>query len=88
MEMFTMHRLSFFLCVVLLSVGAQDLGDNVAANNLFPASQIAPGRPLIIKNYPAVENYQSELYEVYAEPYQYVSPVLVIIAFNIRIIDY
>ncbi|XP_049823625.1 superoxide dismutase [Cu-Zn]-like [Aethina tumida] len=69
--MLKMHRVSFFVWAVLLSVGAQDLGDNVAANNLFPASQIAPGRPLIIKNYPAVENYQSELYEVYAEPYQY-----------------
>ncbi|XP_018573175.1 superoxide dismutase [Cu-Zn]-like [Anoplophora glabripennis] len=28
-------------------------------------------RPLIIKAYPAVENYQSDLYEVYAEPYIY-----------------
>ena len=29
-------------------------------------------RPLIIKMYPAVENFQSDLYEVYAEPYNYV----------------
>jgi Cu-Zn family superoxide dismutase len=28
-------------------------------------------RPLFIKMYPAVENYQSDLYEVYAEPYNY-----------------
>nr|ALR99799.1 putative extracellular copper/zinc superoxide dismutase [Phaedon cochleariae] len=28
-------------------------------------------RPLMIKAYPAVENYQSDLYEVYAEPYTY-----------------
>nr|AXY54994.1 extracellular copper/zinc superoxide dismutase [Microdera punctipennis] len=28
-------------------------------------------RPLIIKMFPAVENYQSDLYEVYAEPYTY-----------------
>lgn len=30
-------------------------------------------RPLIVKSYPAVENYQSDLYEVYMEPYGYVS---------------
>lgn len=30
-------------------------------------------RPLIVKSYPAVENYQSDLYEVYMEPYTYVS---------------
>lgn len=30
-------------------------------------------RPLIVKSYPAVDNYQSDLYEVYMEPYTYVS---------------
>ncbi|CAH0556024.1 unnamed protein product [Brassicogethes aeneus] len=45
--------------------------ENVGVNSLYPAPQIVPGRPLIVKNYPAVENYQSDLYEVYAEPYSY-----------------
>lgn len=30
-------------------------------------------RPLIIKAYPSIENYQSDLYEVYADPYIFVS---------------
>lgn len=35
-------------------------------------------RPLIVKALPAVENYQSNLYEVYMEPYTYVSHLFLV----------
>lgn len=41
----------------------------VEKRSLYPVE----ARPLIIKSYPAVEDYQSDLYEVYAQPYPYVS---------------
>ncbi|XP_031350813.1 superoxide dismutase [Cu-Zn]-like [Photinus pyralis] len=34
-------------------------------------SDLYPGRPLYIKSYPGIPNIQSDLYEVYQEPYVY-----------------
>lgn len=56
---------SYVNCAALQTVGVQNALQNVPAN----------GRPLIIKSFPAIENYQSDLYEVYAQPYSYVSGV-------------
>ncbi|KAG5882063.1 hypothetical protein JTB14_007725 [Gonioctena quinquepunctata] len=62
--------ISVLMIVVIKGVqnaALQSLGVKNALNGV-------PGlgnRPLKIKAYPAIENYQSDLYEVYAEPYTY-----------------
>ncbi|RZC22664.1 superoxide dismutase [Cu-Zn], partial [Asbolus verrucosus] len=61
------------LCYSLLLVGGA-YSAALQALGMENALYEVPGlgnRPLIIKMYPAVENYQSDLYEVYAEPYNY-----------------
>lgn len=75
---------SYVPCCVLLVVvivivaGGGDAVDGAALQAVSLRNALHPGfesHPLMIKSYPAVENYQSDLYEVYAEPYTYVSIV-------------
>lgn len=69
-----MFVLKCFMNFVLLLGGILSV-ENAAApvirRNVYPVSALE-GRPLIIKTYPGIENYQSDIYEVYAEPYNYV----------------
>ncbi|KAF2881791.1 hypothetical protein ILUMI_24386 [Ignelater luminosus] len=44
---------------------------NVVSIESVIGGDIYPVRPLLIKTYPAVDNYQSDIYEVYQEPYTY-----------------
>lgn len=44
------------------------------------------GRNLIIRNLPAIPDFQSNLYEVYMEPFLYVSILLLLFFFNSSII--
>nr|AIG92783.1 extracellular superoxide dismutase [Dastarcus helophoroides] len=37
----------------------------------YREKKAALGRPLLIKTFPGIDNFQSDLYEVYAEPYTY-----------------
>lgn len=67
--------LGFFLIFVLLEfygVYSASLEAVAVRNALYEVPGLG-NRPLIIKMYPAIENYQSDLYEVYTEPYYYVS---------------
>lgn len=68
------YRQVLVLCSVLLTTHRVQSGA-MQAIGVQNALYEVPGlgnRPLFIKMYPAVENYQSDLYEVYAEPYNYV----------------
>ncbi|CAG9760572.1 unnamed protein product [Ceutorhynchus assimilis] len=51
---------------LLHGVPLQDLGNK---NTIYGIS--GNGKPLTIKAFPAIANYQSDLYEVYQEPYHY-----------------
>lgn len=69
-----MFALKCFLgCVMLFSgiLSVNNAAVPLVRRNVYPVSELE-GRPLIIKQYPGIENYQSDLYEVYATPYQYV----------------
>lgn len=59
---------SYLLIVFVIVYGAPV----VKKRSLYPVDALE-ARPLIIKSYPAVEDYRSELYEIYAQPYPYVS---------------
>lgn len=54
------------VCVVAYGVPV------VKKRSLYPVGSLEP-RPLVIKSYPAIDDFQSDLYEVYAQPYPYVS---------------
>lgn len=56
-----------FAVLILIIVSAASV-KSVIGGDVYPV------RPLFIKAYPAVDNYQSDIYEVYQEPYPYVSP--------------
>ncbi|XP_060529826.1 uncharacterized protein LOC132704089 [Cylas formicarius] len=64
-----MFHAAFFIYIFEGTEGAalQTVG---VKNALYGVPDLE-GPPLIIKSYPAIENYQSDLYEVYMEPYKY-----------------
>nr|ALN12439.1 putative copper/zinc superoxide dismutase [Chrysomela lapponica]ALN12444.1 putative copper/zinc superoxide dismutase [Chrysomela lapponica] len=69
------HTVGSFLLLVMCStlfhpVENAALQTTGGENTLYDVTGIG-GRPLMVKAYPAVENYQSDLFEVYAEPYTY-----------------
>lgn len=64
----------FHLCetlIVLLSLRDSILSALPIENGIYPLNNF--GRRLIIKPFPGIENLQSDLYEVFMEPYGYVS---------------
>lgn len=63
------------LCFILFFINKSE-NAALQAMGVRNALYEVPGlgsRPLVIKMYPAVENYQSDVYEVFAEPYNYVT---------------
>lgn len=57
----------------LLVIG--DVIPGYFANEVLPPGY--PPHSLIIRAYPGIEDIRSDLYEVYQEPYNYVSPFLI-----------
>lgn len=62
-----------FLDSSVYGAALQAVGVQNALNHVPPNAPLGNGRQLIVKQFPGVENYQSDLYEVYVEPYTYVS---------------
>lgn len=60
----SISNIFMILCAILVHV-------NCGVTRVSRALYHLPGRPLIIKPYPGVENVQSDLYEVYMEPYTF-----------------
>lgn len=58
-------------CFLVICVGVYG-APVVEKRSLYPVGSLE-ARPLIIRSYPAVEDFRSNLYEVYAQPYPYVS---------------
>lgn len=67
-----MPREIFFVASVVFMVCGGPTASPILPDQLYETPPLR-NRPLIVKAYPAVGNYQSNLYEVYMEPYTYVS---------------
>ncbi|XP_066155231.1 superoxide dismutase [Cu-Zn]-like [Euwallacea fornicatus] len=76
--MFLIHNYTYmimfptFLCVIAFlngSVRAEELQESSDDNMVF--GELGHGKPLTIKSYPAIENYQSDVYEVYQVPFSF-----------------
>lgn len=71
-----MFKLSTIVLVIIFVINNDVCGVALPAVDVQSSLYQIPDlgqRPLIVKSYPAVENYQSDLYEVYMEPYTFVS---------------
>ncbi|XP_023012315.1 superoxide dismutase [Cu-Zn] [Leptinotarsa decemlineata] len=73
--MISVPRPSVISLILLLAIVING-GDNAALQSVGVKNSLyeVPGlgnRPLMIKAFPGVENFQSDLFEVYAEPYTY-----------------
>lgn len=74
-----------FLVIGAVFLSAVDGAVPAVRRSLYPEREPAglETHPLIIKTYPGVDNYQSDIYEVYAEPYPYVSLLQWIIFYKV-----